>query len=72
MTYEQAIKELENILTQLESGQIELDQAMKLFEKSVELTKLCLEKIKTTEGQVELVKKELDSIIVAPFDDIKN
>ena len=49
MSYEEALKELENILLELEKGEIDLDQAIKLFEKSVELSKICFEKIKTTE-----------------------
>lgn len=72
MSYEEALKELENILLELEKGEIDLDQAIKLFEKSVELSKICFEKIKTTEGKVEIIKKELDAICIKPFDDIEN
>ena len=72
MSYEEALKELENILLELEKGEIDLDQAIKLFEKSVELSKICFEKIKTTEGKVEIIKKELEAICIKPFDDIEN
>lgn len=72
MSYEEALKELENILSQLESGQLSLDEAVALFEKSVELSKLCFDKIKETEGKVEIIKKELDKIVVKPFTDIEN
>lgn len=72
MTYEEAVKELENILNALESGDKSLDNAIKLFEKSVELSKLCFDKIKTTEGKVEIIKKELDQITIKPFTDIEN
>ncbi len=67
MNYEEALKELENILSQLESDETSLDDAIKLFEKSVELSKICFEKIKTTEGKVEIIKQELDKITVKPF-----
>ena len=72
MNYEEAVKELEKILSQLESGELNLDDSIQLFEKSVELTKLCFEKIKTTEGKVELIKKELDEISIRPFTEIEN
>lgn len=72
MTYEQAVKELENILNALESQDTSLDEAMKLFEKSVELSKICFEKIKQTQGKVEIIKKELDQIKVQDFTDIEN
>lgn len=72
MSYEEAIKELEKILEALESGQLSLDEATALFEKSVQLSKICFEKIKTTEGKVEIIKKELDEIAIKPFVDIDN
>ena len=71
MSYEEAVKELEDILDSLERGDISLDEAIKLFEKSVELSKFCFEKIKTTEGKVEIIKKELDQITIKPFTDIE-
>lgn len=72
MTYEQAVKELEEILQSLENQETSLDEALKLFEKSVELSKICFEKIKQTQGKVEIIKKELDEIKVQNFDDIEN
>lgn len=72
MIYEQAVKELEEILQSLENQDTSLDEALKLFEKSVELSKICFEKIKQTQGKVEIIKKELDEIKVQNFDDIEN
>lgn len=72
MSYEDAVKELEKILDSLEKGDVSLDEAIKLFEKSVELSKVCFDKIKTTEGKVEIIKKELDQITIKPFTDIEN
>lgn len=72
MTYEQAVKELEDILNSLENQDTSLDEAMKLFEKSVELSKICFDKIKQTQGKVEIIKKELDQIKVQDFTDIEN
>lgn len=72
MSYEEAVKELEKILSELEKGELNLDDAIKLFEKSVELSKLCFEKIKTTEGKVDIIRKELEEIVIKPFTDIEN
>ena len=65
-------EELEEILQSLENQDTSLDDALKLFEKSVELSKICFEKIKQTQGKVEIIKKELDEIKVQNFDDIEN
>ena len=70
MTYEETINELQKIADNLESGKLTLDESVKLFEKSVELSKICFEKIKQTDGQVLLIKKELDEIKLKPFTEL--
>ncbi len=54
MTYEKALKRLEEIVEKLDSGKLSLDESLKLFEESTMLTSFCnscLEnaKIKITE-----------------------
>ena len=68
MTYEQAIEELNKIAKQLESPDIKLEEAIKLFEKSIELTKLCYDKLKETEGKIVMLKKEQDKMLEVPLD----
>ncbi len=70
MTFEEAINELQNIAESLESGKLTLDESVKLFEKSVELSKICFDKIKQTDGEVLLIKKQLDEIKIKPFTEI--
>ena len=43
--YEQAITELESIVNLLESGELTLEDSMKMFEKGVGLVKLCNKKL---------------------------
>ena len=43
MTYEQAMKELEATVAQLESGKADMDTAFELYEKGLKLTKFCEE-----------------------------
>ena len=70
MTYEEAINQLQKIAEDLESGKLTLDESVKLFEKSVELSKICFDKRKQTDGEVLLIKKELEEIKLKPFTDI--
>jgi exodeoxyribonuclease VII small subunit len=56
MTFEEAQKELEQIVQQLESGQAELDDAIKLWERGEELNRLCLEKLDSAQGKIEALK----------------
>ena len=41
MTFEEALKELEETVKKLEDGETTLDEAMELFEKGVNLTRTC-------------------------------
>ena len=67
MNYEQAIAELQKILTQLEDENVKLEEALTLFEKSIELSKICFDKLNEAEGKITTLKKQLDEIIEVPF-----
>jgi exodeoxyribonuclease VII small subunit len=56
VTFEEAAKELEGIVQQLESGQAELDDAIKLWERGEELHRFCLEKLDTAQSRIEALK----------------
>jgi exodeoxyribonuclease VII small subunit len=56
MTFEEAAKELEQIVQQLESGQAELDDAIRLWERGEELHRFCLEKLDSAQGRIEALK----------------
>jgi len=56
VTYEQAIKELEQIVRTLEEGKLPLDEALKSFARGVELAAFCQQQLATARGRVrELV-----------------
>lgn len=69
MNYEQALAELNKIAAELENNETGLDKAVELFEKSIELSKICFEKLKQTEGKIVKLNKELDKMIETPFVD---
>ena len=53
ITFEQAMAELDEIVRKLENGQIPLEDAVKTYEKGMELKKICEEKLKTAEMKIE-------------------
>ncbi len=56
MTYEEAIRRLEEIVTLLERGEPPLDQAMALFREGVALSSFCGEELRAMkEEMVKLV-----------------
>jgi exodeoxyribonuclease VII small subunit len=56
MTYEEAQRELEQMVQQLESGQADLDSAIKLWERGEELHRICLEKLDSAQGKIETLR----------------
>lgn len=58
-TFEAAVKELETIVTKLESGEESLDDSLKLYEKGTELASFCYSTLQNAEQKItELSKLE--------------
>jgi exodeoxyribonuclease VII small subunit len=58
-TFEGSMKRLEEIVEQLDSGKLSLDESLKIFEEGIELSNLCSEKLKQAEKRIKtLLKKE--------------
>ncbi len=57
MTFEESLKELEETVRRLESGDTTLEEAMSLFEKGVALTKECRKKLDEAQLKVKLITK---------------
>ncbi|WP_291957749.1 exodeoxyribonuclease VII small subunit [Mahella sp.] len=67
MTFEKAIRELENIVTSLENGDVALDQAIALFERGMELSRYCSQKLDEAEGKITMLMKEQNAFKEVPF-----
>ncbi len=52
-SYETAVAELEEILTQLESNELPLEEAIKRFEAGTKLIKHCQQILDTTEQKIK-------------------
>ena len=62
MNYEEAIKELEEIIDKLSNEQLPLKTAEQLFERATFLAKFAQEELSKTTGKLYQIKKELDQI----------
>jgi exodeoxyribonuclease VII small subunit len=52
-SFEDAQRELEEIVRRLESGDAGLDEAIKLWERGEELYRLCLGRLDAAQGRIE-------------------
>jgi exodeoxyribonuclease VII small subunit len=51
--FEAALARLEEIVASLESGDADLDQALKLFEEGISLVRICDKQLKEAEQKLE-------------------
>jgi len=61
MTFEEAEKELQQIVERLESGNVPLDDAVALWERGEELYKLCRGQLDAAQGKVEELAKRVEN-----------
>ena len=57
-TFEEKIKELEAIVNELESGEIDLDSSIEKYTNAMKLVKECDEKLKNVEEQINKIVTE--------------
>jgi exodeoxyribonuclease VII small subunit len=67
VNFEQTLAELEALIEQLESGALPLDDALKTFERGVELTRNCQAALKTAQQKVEILLQRDGNTVVEPF-----
>ena len=52
---ESKLKELENLLEELESGELDLDEALKKFEKGIKLSRECQKTLENAELKIQVL-----------------
>jgi len=57
-TFEQSMKKLEQIVQELESGDLPLEEAVQKFEEGIKLSRLCSEKLDETEKKITLLLQD--------------
>ncbi|MBC1434199.1 exodeoxyribonuclease VII small subunit [Paenilisteria rocourtiae] len=60
ISYEDAMKELESIVQMLEEGNVSLEDSLDMYQRGIELTKLCQEKLAAAEDKLAKVVTEAD------------
>ncbi|TES88201.1 MAG: exodeoxyribonuclease VII small subunit [Desulfobacteraceae bacterium] len=67
-TFEKAMKKLEQIVQELESGDQPLEEAVKKFEEGIKLSRYCSEKLDETEKKINiLLKDQKGDLFEKPF-----
>ena len=65
--FESNLKKLEEIVDKLESGEVDLDESVKLYEEGMKLKKNCEEKLKSIGNQIKKIKLDNNTISKEDF-----
>ncbi|MBV8205483.1 MAG: exodeoxyribonuclease VII small subunit [Acidobacteria bacterium] len=68
--FEECLQRLEDILAELERGDIPLERAVTLFEEGIKLSTACRKELEDAEGKVEILLKQNGRIQAEPFEEL--
>ena len=66
--FEQSLAELEAVVERLEHGELPLEDALKQFERGIELARSCQTSLKAAEQRVEILLKKSTDEDPEPFE----
>ena len=65
--FESAMKRLEEIVAQLENGDLSLEASIKVYEEGVTLMAFCRSKLQDSEKKIQLLQKQGDTFQLTPL-----
>lgn len=72
LSFEEALEKLENLVRDLESGRVKLDDAVETYDKAVRLKKFCEEKLKAATLKVEKIEADANGALkLEPLDKVE-
>jgi exodeoxyribonuclease VII small subunit len=68
--FEAAMSRLEEIVQDLEKGDLPLEQSLKLFEEGIKLSRICNKRLEDAERRVDiLMKDKAGNLTAKPFEE---
>ncbi|MFQ5451239.1 MAG: exodeoxyribonuclease VII small subunit [Nitrospinaceae bacterium] len=66
--FEKAMKRLEQIVEELEKGELDIDKSLEIFEEGIKMSRICSKKLGEAEAKIEkLTKDEKGELITELF-----
>jgi len=67
LSFEAGLQELEQIVKEMESGDLPLERALELFEKGMKISEDCRKQLEEAETRVEILVRKGDRVQAEPF-----
>ncbi len=68
--FEESLQRLEQIVGELEKGEIPLERALGLFEEGIQISNSCRQELEDAEGKVEVLLNRNGKLQPEPFETI--
>ncbi|HEA84259.1 MAG TPA: exodeoxyribonuclease VII small subunit [Thermodesulfobacterium geofontis] len=68
LSFEEALKRIEEILKQLENKELDLEEAINLYEEGLKLIHFCEEKLKNARTRIEVILKDKEGFKLENLD----
>ena len=68
--FEEALKKLEKIVSDLETGDMSLDESLSKYEEGIKLSKICSRQLEAAKSKVELLMKSGGKFELKPFGEV--
>ena len=69
LSFEQALQRLEQVVRQLETGDLSLDNALALFQEGVALARQCGTQLDAAEARIEKLLEQNGEAVTVPLDE---
>ena len=63
--FEKAMSRLENIVEELEKGELDIDKSLEIFEEGIKMSRVCSKKLNEAEQKIEKLTKNQKGELVA-------
>ena len=65
LKFEKAIQRLEKIVEDLETGELDIDKSLEIFEEGIKMSRVCSKKLSEAEAKIEKLTRDEKGELVA-------
>lgn len=70
--FETAMKRLEEIVNELEKGELDIDKSLEIFEEGIKMSRICSKKLSEAEQKIEKLTRDQKGGLIADLFPIEN
>jgi exodeoxyribonuclease VII small subunit len=70
--FEASLGQLEQMVEQMEDGELSLEESLKAFEQGVKLTRECQQALQEAEQKVQLLSEQNGELVATPFSELED